>query len=125
MSCPATATFFLCLDTIGSPTLTVLRGEGMLAMRDYPPRSLELIDSEAERLGIELVPNLRLRNATDGVFPLNAGYECVSVCSVNELKNPSNYHWPTDTADNVDCDTVADAIRLAEGVVRRLDSDWI
>jgi hypothetical protein len=117
--------FFLCLDTIGSPTLTVLRGEGMLAMRDYPPRSVELIDSEAERLGIELVPNLRLRNATDGVFPLNAGYECVSVCSVNERKNPSNYHWPTDTADNVDYDTVADAIRLAEGVVRRLDSDWI
>ena len=122
---PRDGTFFLCLDTIGSPTLTVLRGEGMLAMRDYPPRSVELIDSEAERLGIELVPNLRLRNATDGVFPLNAGYECVSVCSVNELKNPSNYHWPTDTADNVDYDTVADAIRLAEGVVRRLDSDWI
>ncbi len=122
---PRESTFFLCLDTIGSPTLTVLRGEGMLAMRDYPPRSLELIDSEAERLGIELVPNLRLRNATDGVFPLNAGYECVSVCSVNELKNPSNYHWPTDTADNVNYETLADGIRLAEGVVRRLDSDWI
>ncbi len=122
---PRESTFFLCLDTIGSPTLTVLRGEGMLAMRDYPSRSLELIDSEASRLGIELVPNLRLRNATDGVFPLNAGYECVSVCSVNELKNPSNYHWPTDTADNVNYDTLADGIRLAEGVIRRLDSNWI
>jgi hypothetical protein len=122
---PRESTFFLCLDTIGSPTLTVLRGEGMMAMKDYPPESMALIDSEAERLGIELVPNLRLRNATDGVFPLNAGYQCVSLCSVNELKNPSNYHWPTDTADNVNYDTLADGIRLAEGVVRRLDRDWI
>ena len=122
---PLDSTFFLCLDTVGSPTLTVLRGEGMLAMRDYPRRSIELVDSEAERLGIELIPNLRLRNATDAVFPLNAGYECVSICSVNELKNPSNYHWPTDTAGNVDYGTVADAIRLAEGVIRRLDSDWL
>jgi hypothetical protein len=122
---PTESTFFLCLDTIGSPTLTVLRGEGMMGMTEYPAESLEVIDSEAERLGIELVPNLRLRNATDGVFPLNAGYQCVSVCSVNELKNPSNYHWPTDTADNVNYDTLADGIRLAEGVVRRLDRDWL
>ncbi|MBM3666493.1 MAG: Zn-dependent exopeptidase M28 [Actinobacteria bacterium] len=122
---PPESTFFLCLDTIGSPKLTVLRGEGMLAMRDYPPESLALIDSEAERLGIELVPNLRLRNATDGVFPLHAGYQCVSVCSVNRLKNPSDYHWPTDTPENVHYDTLADAIRLAEAVIRRLDAGWV
>ena len=122
---PVESTFFLCLDTIGSPQLLVLRGEGMLKLREYPPESLELLDSSAEELGIELVPNLRLRNATDGVFPLFAGYQCASVCSCNELKNPSNYHWPTDTAENVNYDTLADGIRLAERVVRRLDADWI
>ena len=42
--------------------------------------------------------------------------------SVNrDTKLPSNYHWPTDTADNVDYDTVARrASRLCEAVVRRL-----
>jgi hypothetical protein len=122
---PKDGTFFLCVDTVGSPQLLVLRGEGMLSLRDYPPESLALLDSTAEELGIELMPNLRLRNATDGVFPLFAGYQCASMCSCNELKNPSNYHWPTDTADNVDYDTVADAIRLSEAVVRKLDADWI
>ncbi len=121
---PRESTFFLCLDTIGSPHLTVLRGEGMLAMRDYPAASLALLDSTAERLGIELFPNLRLRNATDGVFPLHAGYQCATVCSVNRLKNPANYHWPTDTPENVDYSTLADAIRLSEAVIRRLDADW-
>jgi Zn-dependent M28 family amino/carboxypeptidase len=122
---PPDRTFFLCIDTIGSPRLTVLRGEGMLTLRDYPPRSLALLDGVAEELGIWLFPNLRLRNATDGVFPLAAGYECASLCSCNKVKNPSNYHWPTDTPENVDYGTVRDGIRLAEAVVRRLDERWL
>jgi hypothetical protein len=122
---PLDRTFFLCLDTIGSPHLLVLRGEGMLKLREYPADSLDLADSTAEELGIELFPNLRLRNATDGIFPLAAGYQCVSVGSCNQWKNPSNYHWKTDTPENVDYDTVTDAIRLSEAVIRRLDERWL
>jgi hypothetical protein len=122
---PPDRTFFLCLDTLGSPHLLVLRGEGMLKLREYPAEALELLDSTAEELGIELFPNLRLRNATDGVFALAAGYQCVSVASCNQWKNPSNYHWRTDTPENVDYDTVADAIRLSEAVIRKLDERWL
>jgi hypothetical protein len=122
---PVDRTFFLCLDTIGSPNLLVLRGEGMLKLREYPAESLELLDSTAEELGIYLFPNLRLRNATDGVFPLAAGYQCVSVASCNKWKNPSNYHWKTDLPENVDYGTVAEAIRLSEAVIRKLDERWI
>ena len=87
--------------------------------------SLDLLDSTAEELGIELMPNLRLRNATDGVFPLAAGYQCGSVASCNQWKNPSNYHWRTDTPENVDYGTVGDAIRLSEAVIRKLDRSWL
>ncbi len=122
---PVDSTFFLCLDTVGSPNLLVLRGEGMLKLREYPAVSLELLDSTAEELGIGLFPNLRLRNATDGIFPLAAGYQCVSVASCNQWKNPSNYHWKTDIPENVDYGTVADAIRLSEAVIRKLDASWL
>jgi hypothetical protein len=122
---PRERTFFLSVDTVGSPHLLVLRGEGMLGMREYPRESLELLDGLAEELGIELFPNLRLRNATDGVYPLAAGYQCAALCSCTRLKQPANYHWPTDTADRVDYDTVADAVRLTEAVVRRLDERWL
>ena len=122
---PVDRTFFLCLDTIGSPNLLVLRGEGMLKLREYPAESLELLDTTADELGIELFPNLRLRNATDGIFPLAAGYQCVSVASCNRWKNPSNYHWKTDLPENVDYATVADAIRLSEAVIRKLDERWL
>ena len=124
-SLPRERTFFLTLDTLGSPHLCVLRGEGMLGMRDYPPEALALVDGLAEELGIWLFPNLRLRNATDGVYPLFAGYPCASLCSCTRLKQPANYHWDTDVPENVDQGTLDDAIRLAEATVRRLDERWL
>lgn len=122
---PAESTFFLCLESIGSPHLLVLRGEGFLAMRDYPPRSLAFFDDLAEELGIWLYPNLRLHNGTDGLEPLAAGYETVALCSCDELKQAANYHWPNDLAENVDFDTLADGVRLSETAVRRLGERWL
>jgi hypothetical protein len=122
---PREDTFFLCLDTLGSPHLCVLRGEGMLGVREYPAEALELLDGLAGELGIDLFPNLRLRNATDGVYPLAAGYACAALCSCTKLKQPANYHWSSDLPENVDYGSLADAVRLAEAVVRRLDERWL
>jgi len=122
---PRESTFFLCLETLGSPHLLVLRGEGFLRMREYPPRSLALIDGLAEELDIHLFPNLRLRNGTDGLEPLAAGYETAVLASCTDLKQPANYHWWHDLAENVDFDTVADGIRLSEATIRRLDQRWL
>jgi hypothetical protein len=122
---PREDTFFLCLDTVGSPHLNVLRGEGFLKMHEYPARSLAILDGLAEELGIWLFPNLRLHNGTDGLEALAAGYETASLCSCTELKQPANYHWPSDVAENVNYDTFADAVRLSEAVIRRLDERWL
>ncbi len=117
---PTDSTFFLCLESTGSPHLLVLRGEGFLKMYDYPAEALELLDSTAEELGIWLYPNLRLRNGTDGLEALVAGYETAVIAGCDDLKQPANYHWPNDLAENVDFGSVADGIRLAEAVIRRL-----
>lgn len=122
---PQQSTFFLAVDSIGSPHLLVLRGEGFLKMREYPRRALDLMDGLAEELGIWLYPNLRLHNGTDGLEPMAAGYETASLCGCTDLKNPANYHWPNDLAENVDFSSVADGTRLIEAAVRRLDQRWL
>jgi len=122
---PRESTFFVSMDSVGSPHLLVLRGEGFLKMREYPPRALALMDGLAEELGIWLFPNLRLRNGTDGMEPLAAGYETVSLCGCTDLKQPANYHWPNDLAENVDFGSVVDAARLCEAAIRRLDEAWL
>jgi hypothetical protein len=119
---PTESTFFLCLESTGSPHLLVLRGEGFLELYDYPAPALELLDTAAAELGIPLYPNLRLHNGTDGMEPLAAGYEGAVIASCDDLKQPANYHWPNDLAENVDFGSVADAIRLSEATIRRFAS---
>lgn len=124
-SLPRESTFFCCLETLGSPHLCVLRGEGFLRMYEYPAEALAVIDNLADEMGIYLYPNLRLHNGTDGLEPLAAGYPTVALCSCTDLKQPANYHTFNDIAANVNYDTVADAIRLTEALIHRLDRDWL
>lgn len=118
-------TFFFCLDTVGSQRLCLLRGEGMLRMRDYPERPRQVVLDEAERLGIEVIGGLRHRNSTDALYPLKAGYPAVMLGSVNAYKAPANYHWRSDVPENVDYSSVADAVLLTEATLRRLDRSWL
>ncbi len=122
---PTDSTYVLNLDTLGSPHLAAIRGEGMLKMYDYPQPALDVVDGVAEELDVFLFPNLRLRNATDGLYALKAGYPSATLGSVTEYKAPSNYHWPSDTAENVNYETMADGVRLCEAIVRRLDERWL
>jgi hypothetical protein len=119
-SLPVETTHVVCVDTVGSPELMQLEGEGMLVMRDYPEDFKDLVSAAAAEAGVPLRRGLRFRNATDGLIALKAGYPSVMLGSIDEFKAPSNYHWPTDTAENVDYDTVVGCIRVCDGTIRRL-----
>lgn len=119
-SLPTGSTSFVVLDTVGSPQLTMLEGEGMLAMRDYPEDFKQFVADCAQAAGIPLRRGLRFRNATDGLIALKAGYPSAMIGSINRYKAPANYHWPTDTAENVCYDTVVQAALLCDAVVRAL-----
>jgi len=117
---PTGSTSFICVDTVGSPTLMELEGEGMLVMRDYPESFKDLMSRAARDEGVELVRGLRFRNATDGLISMKAGYPTVMLGSITAFKAPANYHWPTDTAENVDYGTVADATRVCRRAIELL-----
>ena len=122
---PRESTFFLCLETLGATHLLALQGEGFLKMRDYPPRALAFVERIAGEEGVWLYPNLRTYNGTDALEPRVAGYETVALCSCTDQKQPGRYHWPNDTAANVNFDTVERAINLSDKAVRRLAQYWL
>ena len=119
---PRESTCFVCLDTVGSPRLLLLEGEGMLRMNEYPKDFLAFVRSCAEEAGIDEVLGLRFRNATDALIALKAGYRTAMIGSVDEFKIPTNYHWPTDTPERLDYSTVDDAARLCRRIVERLSA---
>lgn len=116
---PAT-TSFLCLDTVGSPRLVMLEGEGPLWMEDYDRDLRDLVARVAERDGLALERDFRARASTDAIIPQRHGYATANLSSVNDYHYLSNYHLPTDTAENVDYETVAEAARVTWALVREL-----
>jgi hypothetical protein len=90
---PRESTIFLNHETVGSPHLVLIEGEGMLGITDYPDDLKDFIQGVADDLGIFLWRDLRTRNASDSLIPLRAGYKCALFCSCDELKAPTNYHW--------------------------------
>jgi hypothetical protein len=115
------STFFVNHETVGSPMLVLLEGEGMLGITDYPDDFKRFVRQAAEDLEIFLYPGLRTRNSSDSLLPLRAGYKCALFVSVDELKAPTNYHWYTDTPDRLSYGTIADMARLSLELARRLD----
>jgi hypothetical protein len=120
-------TWFLNLDTVGSPILVMCEGEGPVLMEDYFDRRFrDLVARVADQSGAPLRRGMRARNSTDAVIPSHARYPTAMLTSLNRAKALSNYHLPTDTPDNVDYRTVAHALHVTEAVARELATNhWI
>lgn len=119
-----TSTYCLAVDTVGSPQLVMLEGEGTVAMEDYAdPSFRDLVADEAKQGGVSLLRGLRSRFSTDGVVTSRAGIPTTSLVSVEPWRAPSNYHLMTDVPENLTYETIAATTELTERVARRLASD--
>jgi hypothetical protein len=112
-SLDTSTTEFVCLECVGSPHLCVVEAEGMLRMRHYTEESRERLARAGEHAGVQLIRGLRTVAATDALIALRAGYPTCTLGGVDETKFPSNYHWPSDTPDNLDWSSVEDAVEIS------------
>lgn len=120
---PADSTFFLNLDTVGSPRLVMLEGEGPVWMEHFDESFRERVFATARRHGLALERGFRARASTDAVIPHRAGYPTVNVTSVNDYHHLTHYHLPSDVPENLHWDTVASAARLAYAVAADLGAE--
>ena len=120
-------TWVLNLDTVGSPELVLLEGEGAVLMEDYHHRPFrDLVARVADRAGAPVRRGLRARNSTDAVVPSRAGYPTATLVSIDRHKALSNYHQLSDTPEHLHWRTIAHAILVCEAVARELASNpWL
>ena len=117
---PAT-TSFLNLETVGSPRLIMLEGEGPVWMEEYAGAAFrDGIERCARESGVALDRGFRARASTDSIIPSRAGFPVATLTSVTPWGTLANYHLPSDVPANVDYSTVGDALRLAHAVVGRV-----
>lgn len=106
-------TWFVNLDTVGSPHLAMLEAEGPVWMESHAGSWLrDLLAASAERLDIALERGLRARASTDSVIPSRAGYPIATFVSITDWRTLANYHLPSDLPENLNYETIADVTRL-------------
>jgi peptidase M28-like protein len=114
-------TWFVNLDTVGSPHLAMLEAEGPVWMEEYTgPWLRDLVAERAEVLGVDLERGFRARASTDSIIPSRAGYPIVTLVSITDWRSPANYHLPSDIPANLDYGTVGEATRLVYDVIASL-----
>jgi Zn-dependent M28 family amino/carboxypeptidase len=106
-------TSFVNLDTVGSPHLVMLEGEGPIWMEHYAGEWLrDMLERTAQRMEIPLERGFLARASTDSVIPSRAGHPIATLVSITDWRSPANYHLPSDIPANLDYATVAQASRL-------------
>ncbi len=115
-------TDIIVLDTVGSPRLILMEGEGMIVKRPYDAALKDAIEAGARDAGEPIIREHWLSFGSDALIGLRRGYRTALIASFDEHKLPTNYHQPTDTADRVDYATVESAARVTEATIRRLSA---
>jgi hypothetical protein len=87
-------------------------------MRDYPGASHEALASAGAAAGVDLRRGLRTVAATDSLIALRAGYRTCTLGGVDETKFPSNYHWPSDTPENLTWPSIEAAVDICAHYLR-------
>ncbi|MDQ4143652.1 MAG: M28 family peptidase [Actinomycetota bacterium] len=114
-------TWFLNFDTVGSPDLVMLEGEGPAWMEEYAdPSFRDLVADCARRSGIPLERGIRARASTDSIIPSRAGYPAATLVSLMPWRMPGNYHQMSDVPGNINYHALEGAARLGYAVAQGL-----
>jgi hypothetical protein len=113
--------FFLNFEVLGSGQVSYMDGEGFLKLYHYHPEATDLAAEVARESGFEGVNSHTIRFGTDALVPTRHGFPAITVDSTDESGFISDYHWPTDTPENIDVASVERAVAFAGRLVERLD----
>ena len=110
------STFILGLDTLGAGTPIVCTGEGAMREQRYHDADVRLVEEGAAMAGERLPVRWRIGGWTDPILAVHRDLPAASLLTMGPGYFP-HYHHPSDTAENVDWDSVARSARIAGGVV--------
>ena len=114
---PQTTTF-IALEMLGSGHLTIAEAEGFLLPHPYPANVKDELERCARELGIAVHRGLSNSFASDGQIPLHAGYPAALLGALDEFLLPANYHKPSDLPENLDYESVENALRVLDAFIR-------
>jgi hypothetical protein len=107
------------IDNVGGGQVSYTTAEGMLLRHNTGKELRELAEKVGHQAGLSVTPISYRLASTDAEPALLRGIEAITVIGTDD-GIPLNWHWETDTYENIDPDSVDTAYRFVEAMVRRL-----
>lgn len=103
---PRESTYFINFDNLGSGTPHYFLGEGMLNFYKFSPELIRAAQKTAQSKAFRAITPATYRIAyTDAIVPACRGYKAMLFLALDERGLIPNWHWPTDTLENIDFET--------------------
>ncbi|MBC7264641.1 MAG: M28 family peptidase [Chloroflexi bacterium] len=115
-------TYFINLDNLGAGKTAYITGEGILRFYPSDPTLLKIAGEVVAEQGLDAESRPYRALTTDSQIPLRRGYKAMSIMAFDQRGVLPNWHWETDTPDNIDPTTVETAYRLLIGIAHKLDA---
>ncbi len=117
-------TYFFNFDSLGKGNLHYITGEGMLKVYPSSGKMIRLAEEVASGTGFgEISPHVYRLATLDALVPSSRGYPTLSMIALADDYSISNWHWHTDTIENMDFAVPQKAEEFALALIRLLDKD--
>ncbi len=115
-------TFILNFDMVGSGDIYYITGEGLLTTMKSDKLLIEIADKVAKS---HEEWNIRSRTykllPTDATPAIARGFKAMSIMGFNEKGLLPNWHWYTDTYENIEEQTIKKALKYSYEIIKEID----
>ena len=118
---PKETTTFINIDNVGAGAVTYTTAEGLLL-----PLKTDTVLTEAAMSFAQNYPEYHVEGhgyhalTTDAIIPLSKGRRAISIMAFDKRGRIPNWHWHTDTIDNINPATITIARDLAASMIRSI-----
>jgi len=119
-------TYFLNFDNVGAANLHYCVGEGMLFFQAYDQDLVDLAAQITTTSAFQDIQSHRYRVAYFDTLPVvNEGYKCLTFIGLNDDKSIPNWHWYSDTIDNIEWKTIEHTIDFGQALIAEIDNGGV
>lgn len=119
---PADNTTIINLDNIGFGNLHYVTGEGMLLYYNFEESVVRVCEELTKQPEYADIRPLEYRRAYfDTLIFTQHGYPCTTLIALDDQGIIPNWHWYTDTLENIDKNVITHAVNFTTDLLRSID----
>ncbi len=116
-------TYVINIDNIGKGNLHYVTGEGMLLFWKYDETIIDKCAAITSLSRFSKIQPLEYRRAYfDALAFAQQGYPCTTLIALDDDGNIPNWHWYTDTIENIEYETIQLAVDFSLELIRQIEA---